>query len=120
MVKFFLFLIATLSLITGIIAIFIPLIPTTPFLLLSSYLYLKSSTRAYEWLTNSRYIGKYIKDYKEQRKIPIKVKIFSILLLCVTIITSIIFFTKSSIIRFILILIMISVTIHILMLKTTD
>ena len=47
----------------GIVGIFIPLLPTTPFLLISAALYARSSKRFYNWLINNKILGRYIKNY---------------------------------------------------------
>ena len=62
----------------GIIGIFIPILPTTPFLLLAAACYARSSTRFYDWLINNKLIGAYIKNYREGRGIPLKIKVFTI------------------------------------------
>lgn len=80
------------SLILGIIGIALPILPTTPFLLLSSFLFLKSSEKLYNWLLNNKILGQYIKDFQIEKSIPLKVKISSISLLWLTISTSAIFF----------------------------
>ncbi|MBW6479367.1 MAG: YbaN family protein, partial [Bacteroidales bacterium] len=52
----------TLSLILGVIGIFVPGLPTTPFLLLTAGLYMKSSERLYKLLISNKYLGPYILD----------------------------------------------------------
>src|SRR4030043_2259032 len=75
----------TLSTGLGIIGIFTPILPTTPFLLLAAACYLRSSPRFHRWLMNNRIFGSYIRNYTEGRGIPIKVKLFTIALLWATI-----------------------------------
>lgn len=106
------------SLILGIIGIALPILPTTPFLLLSSYLFLKSSERLYNWLLNNKILGKYIKDFQIEKSIPLKVKISSISLLWITISTSAIFFIHIIWLKLLLFAIAIGVSIHILHYKT--
>lgn len=103
----------------GILGIFIPILPTTPFLLLAAACYTRSSKRFYHWLLNNRWFGSYIKNYKEEKKIPLKVKIFTVSLLWITIMLSVIFVANITYIRIILILIAVAVTIHILSLRTS-
>ena len=102
----------TISLALGIIGIFVPLLPTTPFLLLTAYLYSKGSKRLYYWLLNNKYFGEYIKRYKEGKGITLKTKIISIATLWITILTSIFFFVESIVISIILGIIAIGVTYH--------
>jgi uncharacterized membrane protein YbaN (DUF454 family) len=106
------------SLTLGIIGIALPILPTTPFLLLSSYLFLKSSERLYNWLLKNKILGQYIKDFQIEKSIPLKVKISSISLLWITISISNIFFINIIWIKLLLFAIAIGVTIHILHYKT--
>ncbi len=103
----------------GILGIFIPILPTTPFLLLAAACYARSSKRFYHWLLSNKWFGSYIKNYKEGKRIPLKVKIFTVSLLWITILTSSIFATNVIYIRIILIIIALCVTIHILSLRTS-
>ena len=102
----------------GLIGIFIPILPTTPFLLLAAACYARSSQRFYNWLMNNRWFGNYIKNYREGRGIPLKFKILTISLLWLTILNSIYFVINNFLIEIILIIIATGVTIHILTIKT--
>jgi len=102
----------------GVLGIFLPVLPTTPFLLIAAALYARSSQRFYDWLTNNRLFGKYIKNYREGKGIPIKVKIFIITLLWITIGCSAFFAVKILAVRIILLLVAVGVTIHIIRIKT--
>lgn len=62
----------------GFIGIFLPILPTTPFLLLAVWCFAKSSIRFYKWLLNNKLFGNYIKNYWERNGIPLKVKKLSI------------------------------------------
>ena len=101
------------------LGIFIPVLPTTPFLLLSAALFARSSDRFYRWLIGNRFFGKYIKDYREGKGVPIKVKMGAIIILWVTICLSIIFGVEILWIRIILVIVAVGVTIHIAMIKNT-
>jgi uncharacterized membrane protein YbaN (DUF454 family) len=106
----------TLSLAIGIIGIFVPLLPTTPFLLLAAGCYLRSSQRFYNWLMGNRWLGAYIRNYFEGRGIPVKVKIFIIALLWVTIGISI-WLVAKPLVTVILLIVAIGVTLHIIFIK---
>lgn len=110
----------TFFLALGIIGIFIPLLPTTPFLLLSAACYIRGSKKFYFWLIKNKWLGEYIKNYQEGKGVPINVKIISIIVLWITIIFSTIIIVPYNIIRIILIIIAIGVTIHIITIKTLD
>ena len=116
--RYLLIISGTIFLGFGIIGIFLPILPTTPFLLLAAACYARSSKRFYNWLLNNRWFGTYIKNYREGRGVPLKFKIFTISLLWITIIFSVFFVISNFWIDLILILIAIGVTIHILTIKT--
>ena len=102
----------------GILGIFLPLLPTTPFLLLAAACYIRSSERLYNWLLNNKWIGRYIKNYLEGKGIPLKSKVLSISALWITIGYSVFFVVNIFPVRIILILIAIGVTIHLLSIRT--
>jgi len=116
--KLLLVSLGTLSLIIGVIGILIPLLPTTPFLLLAAACYIRGSKKFYNWLIKNRWLGEYIKNYQDDRGIPFNVKIITVIILWSTIITSSILFVSNLIIKIILFIIAISVTIHIIRIKT--
>jgi len=107
----------TICVVIGVIGIFIPILPTTPFLLLATACYLRSSQRFHSWLMNNRVFGVYIRNYTEGRGMPIKVKLFTITLLWVTIGISISVAAPNWIVKTILIIIAIGVTLHIILIK---
>lgn len=116
---FLLIIIGTLSLILGIIGMFLPVLPTTPFLLLSSFCYLRSSQRLYRWLMTRKVIGAYIYNYITYKSVPRRTKVFSIIFLWTTLIVSMILIGHWHVNVF-LILVGIGVTIHLLKLKTIE
>jgi uncharacterized membrane protein YbaN (DUF454 family) len=79
--KNFFILFGIIFLILGTIGIVIPLLPTTPFYLLSAYFFGKSSEKYYKFLMNNRVFGKYIKDYYEKKGITLKNKVNTIIFL---------------------------------------
>lgn len=108
----------TISLIIGTVGIVIPVLPTTPFLLIATACYLRGSEKLHNWILNNRVIGEFIKNYKEGKGILIKHKIFTITLLWLTIMISTLFVVSLLYLRIILITIAIIVTTHILSLPT--
>lgn len=108
----------TFFLIISFIGIFIPILPTTAFLLLAAACYPKGSKKFYNWLINNKWFGEYIKNYRERKGIPFSVKIISITILWITIAFSIFIIVSNLLIQIILISIAIAVTIHILTIKT--
>ncbi|WP_081991007.1 YbaN family protein [Pseudoalteromonas piratica] len=69
--------IGLLSLMLGVIGIFLPLLPTTPFVLLSAFCFSKSSTRLHNWLLNHHLFGHLISDWDKYGVIRLKVKIIA-------------------------------------------
>ncbi|PAV48807.1 hypothetical protein CK486_05230 [Pseudomonas sp. HAR-UPW-AIA-41] len=70
-----------LSVILGIIGIFLPVLPTTPFLLLAAACFARSSRRFYLWLVEHPRLGPWVRDYLDGHGIPLKAKIYSIALM---------------------------------------
>ncbi len=116
--KIFWIVIGSVSLILGIIGIFVPLLPTTPFLLLTASAYFKGSSRLYEWLLHHKYLGAYIRNFREHKAIPLRVKISAITLMWLMISYCVFFLGLSLWLRILLTAITIGVTIHILSYKT--
>lgn len=77
-------ILGALSLVLGLVGIFVPLLPTTPFLLLTAALWVRSSPRLYAWLLAHRRLGPYIRHFRENCAIPLRAKIFSVTLLWTT------------------------------------
>jgi len=107
----------TLSTALGIIGIFVPILPTTPFLLLAAACYMRSSERFYQWLISNRIFGAYLRNYIEGRGMPTRIKILTILLLWLTIGLSITFGVQNIVVRIVLICIAVGVTAHISLIK---
>jgi uncharacterized membrane protein YbaN (DUF454 family) len=69
------FILGLLSLFLGIIGAFLPLIPTTPFVLLSAYFLARSSSKYYRWMRNNRYLGKTLSAWESKQGLTIREKI---------------------------------------------
>ncbi len=118
LVKYF-YLISGFLLVTiGVIGIFLPLLPTTIFLILASICFLKSSPKANEWLRNHKILGVYIDNYQNKSGLTFKSKLINITVLWVSISVSAILLTEELYIRMLLLAIAIGVTIHLVMIKT--
>lgn len=110
--------IGSLSLALGITGIFVPLLPTTPFLLLSAALYFRSSPQLYAWLLHHKHLGPYIRHFREEKAIPLHTKVLSVTLLWGTIAYCIAAVVTLLWVRLLLGAIAIGVTLHILSFKT--
>lgn len=64
----------------GVVGIIVPLLPTTPFLLLSAALFFRSSPRLHSWLYRQPALGPYIRNFREHKAIPLRAKVVSVLL----------------------------------------
>jgi uncharacterized protein len=110
--------VGVIALILGAVGIFVPLLPTTPFLLLAAACFVRSSDRLYNWLIHHRWFGTYIRNYREHRAIPLSTKILAITLLWSTISYTGLVVIDAWIIRGLLLAIAVGVTLHLLKLKT--
>jgi uncharacterized membrane protein YbaN (DUF454 family) len=79
--KVLLIVAGSVSLFLGILGIFIPGLPTTPFMLLTGILFAKSSPRLYNWLLRNKYLGKYILNYQRRRGMTRRQKIYAMSLM---------------------------------------
>lgn len=118
--KIFLTMLGLISLALGILGAFLPVLPTTPLLLLSAALFLRSNERLYEWLMNHPRLGTYISNFTKHKAIPLRVKVVSISFLWLTLINCAIFVAEHWALRLFFIAIAIAVTIHILSYRTLD
>lgn len=83
-VRIFLIALGVISLSLGVIGIFLPLLPTTPFLILSSWCFLKSSEKLYRWLYNQPKVGKVLRSWDNNHSISKFNKVLSITMIIVS------------------------------------
>ncbi len=107
------------SLALGIVGIVLPVLPTTPFLLLASFLFYKGSKRMHDWLENNRFFGGYIRNYRKYHAIKRSTKIISIVLLWATLALSFVL-VDNLYIRIGLVAVGAAVTTHLLLIKTLE
>ena len=103
----------------GFIGIFVPGLPTTPFLLLSAGCYIRSSDRLYNWLLNHKIFGKYIQEIRENRSISLRSKIISLIAMWLMISLSAFVFIEILWIRMLVIILGVIGTIVILSFRTS-
>ncbi|MBQ5645143.1 MAG: YbaN family protein [Bacteroidaceae bacterium] len=116
--KFLLIVLGSLSLALGILGIFLPVLPTTPFLLLSAALYMRSSQRLYDWLMAHKHLGPYIKNFREHKALPLRVKVVSVSMVWATLLYCAFFVAKEWWMSAVFIAIATGVTVHILNYRT--
>lgn len=88
-IKFLYVVLGTLSLITGIIGIIIPGLPTTVFLLFAATMYFHGNKKFHDKLLSNRYLGNYIKRFREGQGMSIRDKIISLLMMWIMIVIAI-------------------------------
>lgn len=110
--------VGTISLILGAIGIFIPLLPTTPFWLLTCWCYIHGSKKMYDYVMSNRYFGGYIRDYVEHKAIPIRTKVSALSLMWLSTILTSLFLIENDWMKLGLVLISCGVTWHIVAFPT--
>jgi uncharacterized membrane protein YbaN (DUF454 family) len=108
----------TMCVALGVLGMFLPLLPTTVFLLMAAYCYSRSSERFHNWLLNNRWCGAYIKNYKSGKGISMRQKISTIAVLWASIGFSIWMLSAGFWLTLLLAAIATGVTVHLVMLKT--
>lgn len=109
----------TICLALGAIGLVLPILPTTPFLLLSAACYMRSSERLHKWLINNRWFGEYIRNYQSGKGIPLKTKIIALSFLWLAILYSTLFIVDEIIFAQIALLIIAAgVSLHLIRLPT--
>ncbi|MGD2200057.1 MAG: YbaN family protein [Candidatus Bathyarchaeota archaeon] len=89
----------TIALALGAVGLLLPVLPTTPFVILAAACYYRGSEKLHTWILNSRWFGELIKNYQEGRGITLNVKIRAICLMWVTIVISAVYFVNNLIVR---------------------
>lgn len=102
----------------GIIGAFLPLLPTTIFLILASACFMKSSAKANSWLKNNKWLGSYLRNYQDKTGLTLTSKILHIAILWISILFSALVLTENLAIQILLFLIACGVTIHLITIKT--
>jgi len=108
----------TLAVGLAILGIFLPILPTTPFLLLAAFLYARSSERFLHWLLTNRVFGAYIDNYRRGLGIPRREKILTITALWLTISFSAFYVVQAAWLKVLLCLIAVGVTVHLARIPT--
>lgn len=118
--KLILAILGMISLGIGLVGIVVPLLPTTPFLLLAAALFMRSSDRLYLWLTTNRMCGEYIRNYRENKQMPLRAKVISISLVWISLLYCTFFVVPELLyLQILLIALAIAVTWHLLSIGTT-
>lgn len=70
-----------LALAAGIVGIFVPLLPTTPFVLLAAFCFSRGSARCERWLLNHPRFGPMVRDWRDQRAVPLRAKQLAVVMM---------------------------------------
>jgi uncharacterized membrane protein YbaN (DUF454 family) len=108
----------SIALSLGLIGIVLPVLPTTPFLIVACFCFARSSERVHRWILSNRVFGPPLRDYMAGRGVPRRVKVGVLVMLWAVLVVSMVFFVPWIWARVLLVVIGIGVTVHILMLKT--
>ncbi|MFY9178589.1 MAG: YbaN family protein [Venatoribacter sp.] len=106
------------SVMLGVLGIFLPVLPTTPFLLLAAACFVRTSPRFYNWLVNHPKLGKFIIYYLAGKGIPLKAKVYAIVLIWLSVLLSAFVLLDSPIVRIILPLVGVAVSLYLLLQPT--
>jgi hypothetical protein len=109
----------TVFVVLGVVGVLLPIVPTTPFLLLAAFCYAHSSERFYLWLLTNRFFGNYIRDWREKKGFTVRVKIWIISVMASTMGAST-YFVPITLVRVLLIVTGIGVAIYIWRLPTKE
>lgn len=115
--KYLLVFSGLVSVALGVIGIIMPLVPTTPFMLLAAACFLKSSPRLHTWLTGHPLFGRYILSYQLYRAVSVRVKIATLIMLWASILSSAFLVVSIWPVRIVLLFIATGVTVHVLSLN---
>lgn len=107
----------TFFLVIGIIGIALPILPTTPFLLLAAACYLRGSKRMHDWMMTNKLFGTHLRNYCEGKGTSRSVKVSAIAFLWAVITVSAVFFTSQLWLKLLLVVIAVTVSIHISTIK---
>ena len=118
LLRWILICIGWISIVIGIIALFLPLVPTVPFLLLAAVCFSKSSEKFHSWLLEHRHLGPPIRDYLIHGGVPLRTKILAIGMVWISFPASAFLFVQVLWLKVLLLTIATAVTLYLLTLPT--
>ena len=116
-IKILLNVIGCIAVVLAILGVFLPLLPTTPFLLLASACFVRGSDRLHRWLLNNPLFGEYLRNIEDKKGMPLKGKVITLVLLWASLAYSI-YTVNPLLLKVMLAAIGIGVTVFILRMKT--
>ncbi len=107
----------TVSLTIGVVGVVVPVLPTTPFLLLAAFCYARGSKRFHAWLIGAKVLGPYIRNYQEGKRMSTSAKLTTIVFLWMTMLATIALLDSDLIIKLLIAGVAVAVTAHIATLR---
>jgi len=99
--RIFFIVLGILCVILAALGVLLPGLPATPFLLLASYSFARSSKRMHDWLVNNRIFGPILSDFLDRKGIRLHIKIISILMMWVMMLISVFFLMENDVIKYV-------------------
>jgi uncharacterized membrane protein YbaN (DUF454 family) len=112
--------VGTIALVIGAIGLFLPIIPTTPLVILAAACYYRGSDRLHNWILSSRWFGETVKNYQEGRGLNRDTKVRAISMMWAMILISAGFFVSNLFVRVAIICVAIGVTVYLVRLPTLE
>lgn len=113
-IRYALFTLGWISFALGMIGLLLPVVPTSPFLLLSAACFLRSSPRFYKWLTEHRWWGRYIRYFLDGQGIPRRIKVLILSMLWIMILSSALIIVKILWVSVTMVIIAMAVSVYII------
>jgi uncharacterized membrane protein YbaN (DUF454 family) len=113
-------IVGTIALVIGAIGLFLPVIPTTPLVILAAACYYRGSDRLHNWILSSRWFGETVKNYQEGRGLTRDTKVRAISMMWAMILISAWFFVSNFFVRVAIICVAIGVTVYLIKLPTLE
>lgn len=107
-----------LCVVLGFLGIFLPVLPTTPFLLLAAACFVRTSPKFYQWLVEHPRMGKYLVYYLDGKGMPLRAKIYTLVLMWVTMLLTAFVLVNRPMLHWLLPMIGVCVSIYIVRLPT--
>jgi uncharacterized membrane protein YbaN (DUF454 family) len=104
--RYLLFFFGCLSVLLGLLGIVLPILPTTPFLILALACFSRSSTRFHHWLLNAPYVGQDLRHWEKHKKIAKKRKKYIYVIVITSFCVSIMLLYEKPLIQLLLLVIM--------------
>lgn len=101
LIRILLLVLGVLSVILAALGVLLPGLPTTPFLLLASFLFARSSKKMHDWLINNRFFGPILADFIDRKGIRLHIKIFSVIMMWGVVFLSVFYLIEKDIVKYV-------------------